>query len=889
MLSIIVYGRNDSHGYNLHKRAAISLNCMAEVLTEAEDEIVFIDYNTPDDLPTFPEAIQDTLTPKAKQRLRTIRIRAEHHEELRHQTHLVALESRSRNAAIRRANPANRWVLSTNPDMILMPRHSRHSLSEIVGGLGDGCYHLPRFELPESLWESFDRLNPGGILGQLEAQGQRLHLNEVVYGSEAAIFDGHGDFQLLLRSDVEAIGGFHEGMIGGWHVDSNLAKRILLLRGEVRSLLEQCFGYHCDHTRMASVGHGRDRLENDLRRYYDDVKVPEIPEQAETWGLAGIELEEIRLPLSGKPIFIQALEAILPPMAEAYTEAAYIGPTFDEPHYPAEHVLPYLTDLLISLPRRSVLGWFGARPRMLALVNGIWEQLGFTGSILVAEDCLPALAEVVDGRAIAASRAEILASADLFMFEFGARTQDATGAVPANQWSQEDFFHLSNVRRAFYAMADHERASIEAGHAPRRVMTVNAIHTRSEQAVNETLSINRTPFSSRVRQGFVIAEPPKSQAPAVIPHQMRGWLQQRMGRTQPVPITEIVRLLTCAHEMMHQAPGGARLRSILRTAPALLALLDHPGLARIEEPERITQARSRIATERFSQALRPRLAIPLTDAIPSLQDFPCRIAATEDWEDEEFASIARRYFSGMFATNTLRRSMGIWARVLVVVWMKRLGRLDPSHRVLVVASLKDQFYDVLSEMVSAVDVLDVSEDGGLESDSISLWRDRSRVRFTRRGDEVLSRSGQYETIIFCRKTVFWDRGIVAGAETLAAGARSLRLGGMLAVIDHVAISGTDDADQFTAQLAASDGFAQICRQYLGLERLPAATPCLSVATLDACAMVGDDEAEPHLVVSDGDDLVTTALWIFIKREEMAEDGAARWAEACRTLTAPSLV
>ena len=66
MLSIVVYGRNDSHGYNLHKRAAISLNCLAEMLGDAEDELIFVDYNTPDDLPTFPEAIADTLTARAR-------------------------------------------------------------------------------------------------------------------------------------------------------------------------------------------------------------------------------------------------------------------------------------------------------------------------------------------------------------------------------------------------------------------------------------------------------------------------------------------------------------------------------------------------------------------------------------------------------------------------------------------------------------------------------------------------------------------------------------------------------------------------------------------------------------------------------------------------------
>ena len=70
MFSVIIYGRNDQHGYNLHKRAAISFNALAEVMTDPDDEILFVDYNTPDDYPTFPEAIQDTLTETARARLR---------------------------------------------------------------------------------------------------------------------------------------------------------------------------------------------------------------------------------------------------------------------------------------------------------------------------------------------------------------------------------------------------------------------------------------------------------------------------------------------------------------------------------------------------------------------------------------------------------------------------------------------------------------------------------------------------------------------------------------------------------------------------------------------------------------------------------------------------
>jgi len=115
MFSVILYGRNDTHGYNLHKRAAISFNAIAEVMSDPEDEILFVDYNTPDDHPTFPEAIHDTLTAKCKRHMRVFRVRPEHHAPLKGKTHLVALEAQSRNLALRRSNPKNRWISTPTP------------------------------------------------------------------------------------------------------------------------------------------------------------------------------------------------------------------------------------------------------------------------------------------------------------------------------------------------------------------------------------------------------------------------------------------------------------------------------------------------------------------------------------------------------------------------------------------------------------------------------------------------------------------------------------------------------------------------------------------------------------------------------------------------------
>src|SRR5450759_369156 len=105
MISVVLYGRNDNYGYNLHKRAALSFNCIAEILNGPNDEILFVDYNTPDDFPTFPEAIQDTLTEKARKVLRIFRVRPSIHERFKSKSRLIALEPIARNVAVRRSNP----------------------------------------------------------------------------------------------------------------------------------------------------------------------------------------------------------------------------------------------------------------------------------------------------------------------------------------------------------------------------------------------------------------------------------------------------------------------------------------------------------------------------------------------------------------------------------------------------------------------------------------------------------------------------------------------------------------------------------------------------------------------------------------------------------------
>jgi hypothetical protein len=306
MISVLTYGRNDGHGYNLAKRAALSFNCIAELLDDPDDEIIFVDCNSEDDYATLPESIADTLTPKAQSLLRTFRVRRSLYRERSRGSHLPLLESFSRNVGLRRANPRNRWVLSTNPDMIFVTPDGC-SLNGILGDLPAGYYAAPRYELPESMWESFDRSNPQAVLEELRAQSTDVRLHLAVRGDPWNGYDAPGDFQLAPLAAAIEIGGFHEGMVRGWHVDSNFAKRFsLLYQKPAASLHDQIRTYHMMHLRMLTSGHTGKAIRgaNSLKTFVNKVVTPVPADQPADWGAPQRDIEQVFLVEKRRPFWL---------------------------------------------------------------------------------------------------------------------------------------------------------------------------------------------------------------------------------------------------------------------------------------------------------------------------------------------------------------------------------------------------------------------------------------------------------------------------------------------------------------------------------------------------------------------------------------------------------
>ncbi len=505
MFSVILYGRNDSHGYNLHKRAAISFNAIAEVMSDPDDEILFVDYNTPDDHPTFPEAIHDTLTEKAKKVLRIFRVRPEQHYHLKSKTHLVALEAQSRNIALRRSNSNNRWVLYTNTDMLLVPRREDESLSKILGDVPDGFYQIPRFELPEMLWEAaFDRRDPAGNLTKLRDWAVRFHLNQVVHNFMPMKYDALGDFQAALREDMFAIHGFDEDMLLGWHCDSNLAARLALYRGRVDTLIDKVFGYHCDHTRVAAANNkGRATRMNDQNRFIWDVSSPYLPEQADTWGWPGVEIEEIRLDReTSYERFTSGLAAALDPATEPYRSTSLDWHLYSDLSYDIRHTLPFVCDQVLTYPRSTAVMLVATRAEFVSRFAVAWQAMGFTGPILVPTECQRLDTSHPSIKTGAFS--ELVHMADLFVFEFGLATQNPDEAVRIGRpESPLDKKSLKAVAKLFAAAASEEAETRPNGRRlPRRFIGVNVIYNKFWPLFTDYIGANINPFCSQVLAGI---------------------------------------------------------------------------------------------------------------------------------------------------------------------------------------------------------------------------------------------------------------------------------------------------------------------------------------------------------------------------------------------------
>jgi hypothetical protein len=292
VLSVVLIGRNDNHGYNLSKRVSQSINSIAQGLTST-DEIIFVDWNSPLGYPPMPISIHDDLSEFAKKLLKIVVVPPSIHAQFTGQANKMLLEPLARNVGMRRVSKESKWILNTNTDILLLnpPQLSLRDIAEKYNQSPTVAY---RYEIPEFIWESFDRRDPQGIQETLRKWHQRKFLEKNVVitldqREKLALPDGVGDFQLAPKDLWYLMTGFAEDMLKGWHVDTRAAIQMNKLSDGVQFIdPEELSIFHQNHMRTSTIYHNSDETNDEslvFERYKNDAN----------WGLADIDLQTFQL------------------------------------------------------------------------------------------------------------------------------------------------------------------------------------------------------------------------------------------------------------------------------------------------------------------------------------------------------------------------------------------------------------------------------------------------------------------------------------------------------------------------------------------------------------------------------------------------------------------
>ncbi|TCT04012.1 hypothetical protein [Aquabacter spiritensis] len=840
MISVIVYGRNDSRGYGMAKRVAISLNVLATQIDQGAGEILFVDYNTPDHLPTLPELIWDTLTAQTLGRLRVLRVRPAHHARFASLTPLPVIESIARNVALRRSDPRNRWILSTNTDALVAPRGDR-PLCAVVADLPDGLYGLPRFELSERSWEGFNRTDPEECVSLAAAWADEACLRETVYGVDEVLFDNPGDFQLAPRATLIEIGGFEEEMLLGWHVDHNLAKRLSFRLGAVRSLAEHFDLYHLGHSRNVVDTHSRHRLQNSTFRFVASVEAADAMHDRARWGLEREAVEEIRFDVVPGEQVRTVCRAIMAPLDGARPASRYTPDSFDTFHYDARPASAHLLDLLSCHSTGTVLAYSGARRGVLDLLRKGLSALGFTKKLLVPSsiaDHLGAdgLPEIQVGDDVA-----VLRTADVLIFEFGLDAETPASDPAAVR-------ALDTVAQLLAEAAQGESSRAPEGPA-RLFIAVNSVHTRFEHLVDETIAVGTSPFATRLRYG-----PP----------------HRPVGAGTTAPLRAHPEEQAHARGLLRVLADGKAPSADMRLDIAAHATLILEAIRSSADQGEAWADLDRL-TERLSAVVHPPadlagLAFEPGPSPPTLSG-PARIAS---WNEGEWASVAR-YFSRV-------RSGWTWERAQILDGIATCFSSGRYARALVVSEHEDQIVNAVAARFGSIDVMDVRELFGEPAVLTSERRFAPELHPAYKVRRVTLGSVQprmYDVIVLPHASAF--KGGVGRLDEVAAPlSAALSPKGLLVVGGEVSLLGRTDAMRPALSAAGKDGFADTFHRFAGLRLKDPGRLALGKEDL---ALVGTrdqrDRGLPVLGICEDGDVLWPYVWFFEKLSSEPPQPSAR--------------
>ena len=289
--SVIICSRNDNYGGDLNTRATFCFNTMLA----AFDEVVYIDWNTPEGKPPLTDDLDIKVNPE---RLKVIVITPAKAKELmgdHYETSPPCCEVLSRNIGLRHAT--GDIIVSSSNDLVCPPREQ---LEELLKELGPGDMitlkrsHTPKEEVLKYFEETGSYLgardallanHPSDPMDDYCGMSTIHSINKEILErvppqyqfSAVCIFSGCGDFQIAHRDTWFGIRGFEEFQYKRNFMDTQIQLKIIMAGGTVKGRNMPPI-YHINH------GMDKSHAENDLN-------LALFSQNPENWGFLGMKFD----------------------------------------------------------------------------------------------------------------------------------------------------------------------------------------------------------------------------------------------------------------------------------------------------------------------------------------------------------------------------------------------------------------------------------------------------------------------------------------------------------------------------------------------------------------------------------------------------------------------
>jgi hypothetical protein len=273
--------------------------------------------------------------------------------------------------------------------------------------------------------------------------------------------------------------------------------------------------------------------------------------------------------------------------------------------------------------------------------------------------------------------------------------------------------------------------------------------------------------------------------------------------------------------------------------------------------------------------------IPISQELPAGDRPLSRTIACEDWDDGSWSRFLDPHLDRA-AANDMIYDAGLWERAHLIYGLDRMGKLTPSARVLVIATLPDAAIAALSEYVGRVDVLDLAQASARRSAEARLyWSNgalyaRDRLFIHEPGTQLDGLGDSAYDAVVCPHGSLFIRGPIGIARLLAGVERVTASDGIVVFKAEIATGVEPHLDFLDAGLVGDGDLAAQVEAATAFAIEGGFDPRLSSRTASSLLREDQPASGPgYLLWRDHGRVVIPSLWFLRKRGSTPAGGWGR--------------